>query len=104
MALVTVHRVATGDTLASIAADYGTTAADIFAANRGVLGSNVNKALVPGTLLEMPLQAVADLGATVGEANNAASATLMATKAEHDETRARLNALLDKLRDAQTIS
>lgn len=42
--------------------------------------------------------AVADLGATVGEANNAASATLVATKAEHDATRSTINALLASLR------
>lgn len=43
--------------------------------------------------------AIADLGATAGEANNAASATLVATKAEHDATRTQVNAILAALRD-----
>lgn len=42
--------------------------------------------------------AIADLGATTGEANNAASATLIATKLELDGTNASINATLAKLR------
>lgn len=51
-----------------------------------------------------PELAEADLGATIGEANNAASATLMATKAEHDATRAKVNALIAKLELAGTLA
>lgn len=47
---------------------------------------------------------VTDLGATTGEANNANSTTAMATKAELDETRAKLNDLLAKLRDAGLLA
>jgi hypothetical protein len=46
---------------------------------------------------------VQDLGATTGEANNANNSTLMATKAELDETRAKVNELLAALRDAGLI-
>ena len=42
--------------------------------------------------------AIADKGANVGEANNAASGTLMATKAELDATDAKLNLILATLR------
>ena len=48
--------------------------------------------------------AIADLGATVGEANNAASATLMATKAEHDATRATVNSLIARLEGAGILA
>lgn len=51
-----------------------------------------------------PQAAEADLGATAGIAVNDASATLVATKAEHDATRAKVNALITKLEAAGILA
>lgn len=53
---------------------------------------------------EAPGATIADLGATVGEANNAASSTLVATKAEHDATRTAFNTLLARLEAAGILA
>lgn len=53
---------------------------------------------------QAPAAAIADKGANVGEANNAASATLVALRSELDATDGKVNAILAALRDLGLLS